>query len=167
GGAAVPPRARVLARGGPATLVIAPFGARPDRVAALARRGVEVLLLPGRGGRVSFERVVRALGARGLTTLLVEGGGTVAADALRAGVVDRVVLFVAPSFLGADGVAAVGPLGVRRAANAFRLRPMTVRRIGGDPVAEGQPHRGRRATGRAPLAPPGGGREATSRARAA
>ena len=155
---ALPPRARVLARGGPPTLVIAPFGARPDRVAALGRCGVEVLLLPGRGGRISFERVVRALGARGLTTLLVEGGGTVAADALRAGVVDRVVLFLAPSFLGADGVAAVGPLGVRRAANAFRLGPMTVQRIGGDLVLEGQPHRRRRAARAAPFASYGGAR---------
>ncbi len=146
---ALPPRAHVLARDGPPTLVISPAGARPDRVAALGRRGVEVLLLPGRAGRVSFQKVVGALGERGLTTLLVEGGSTVAADALRAGVVDRVVLFVAPSFLGADGVAAVGPLGIHRAADAFRLGPLTVRRIGGDLVLEGKPRRRRRRPARA------------------
>ena len=141
---ALPARARVLARGGPPTLVIAPAGARADRVASLRRRGVEVELLPGRHGRVPFGRVVRALGARGLTTLLVEGGGTVAAEALRAGVVDRVILFLAPSFLGADGVPAIGPLDIRRAANAIRLGPPVVQRIGDDLVLESRPRARRR-----------------------
>src|SRR5205814_434878 len=85
----LPARARVLARGGPPTWVVAPRGAPAARVAALRRRGVEVLLVPGRRGRVPFAALVRLLGARGITSLLVEGGGTVAAEALRARVVDR------------------------------------------------------------------------------
>jgi len=153
---ALPARARVLAPGGPPTLVIAPVGARADRVASLRRRGVEVELLPGRDGRVPFGRVVRALGARGLTTLLVEGGGTVAAQALRAGVVDRVILFLAPSFLGADGVPAIGPLDIRRAANAIRLGPLAVQRIGDDLVLESQPRARRRSA--APFASQQGAR---------
>src|SRR6185503_2845570 len=79
---ALPVRAHVLARGGPPTWVLAPAGAAPARVAALRRRGVEVLSVAGGRGRVSFAAVARALGARGITSLLVEGGGTVAAAAL-------------------------------------------------------------------------------------
>ncbi len=94
---------------------------RPPRAAARLRRRAEVVLLPGGGGRVPFRRVVEALGARGITTLLIEGGGEVAAAALEAGVVDRVVLFLAPLLLGGDGVAAVGPLGIRRVRDALRL----------------------------------------------
>jgi len=100
--------------------------------------------------------VVRALGARGLTTLLVEGGGTVAAEALRAGVVDRVIVFLAPSFLGADGVPAIGPLDIRRAANAIRLGPLAVQRIGDDLVLESQPRARRRSA--APFASQQGAR---------
>src|SRR5437870_3909709 len=133
----LPARARVLARGGPPTWVVAPRGAPAARVAALRRRGVEVLLVPGRRGRVPFGALVRLLGARGLTSLLVEGGGTVAAEALRARAVDRLVLFVAPALLGGDAVAAVGALGLRR-VRAVRVGGLAVAHIGPDLVLEGR-----------------------------
>ena len=134
----LPARARVLARGGPPTWVVAPRGAPAARVAALRRRGVEVLLVPGRRGRVPFAALVRLLGARGLTSLLVEGGGTVAAEALRARAVDRLVLFVAPAILGGDAVAAVGPLGRVRVRDAVRVADLAVAHIGPDLVLEGR-----------------------------
>jgi diaminohydroxyphosphoribosylaminopyrimidine deaminase/5-amino-6-(5-phosphoribosylamino)uracil reductase len=144
-GLALPLRARLLARRGPPTWIVAPVGAARRRVAALVRRGIEVIpLAAGRGGRIPFDRVVRELGRQGLTTLLVEGGGTVAAAALRARVVDRVVLFVAPAVLGGDGVPAVGPLGLRRAARALRLEHVAVGRAGDDLVIEGRVRTGRR-----------------------
>jgi len=134
----LPARARVLARGGPPAWVVAPRGAPAARVAALRRRGVEVLLVPGRRGRVPFAALVRLLGARGLTSLLVEGGGTVAAEALRARAVDRLVLFVAPAILGGDGVAAVGPLGRVRVRDAVRVGGLAVAHVGPDLVLEGR-----------------------------
>ena len=139
----LPRRARVLAPGGPPTIVIAPARAAPRRVAALRRAGVEVMLVPGRGERVPFAAIMAALGRRGFTSVLVEGGGTVAAAALRAGVVDRAVLFVAPAFLGGDGVPAVAPLGIGRAADAIRLTRVSVRRVGDDLVVDGRPRRRR------------------------
>lgn len=144
----LPARARVLARGGPPTWVVAPTGAPAARVAALRRRGIDVLLLPGRGGRVPFGRLVRALGARGLTTLLIEGGGTVAAEALRARVVDRLVLFVAPVLLGGDGVAAIGPLGLTRVAGGPRVDGLAVARAGDDLILEGRLRYGARQSPR-------------------
>jgi len=133
---ALPRRAQVLARGGPPTWVVAPVGTKPAAVAGLRRRGVEVLLLPARHGRVRFPALLRALGARGLTSLLIEGGGTVAGEALGARAVDRLVLFLAPVLLGEEGVPAVGPLGVRRVAGAVRLDQLAVARVGQDLVLE-------------------------------
>jgi diaminohydroxyphosphoribosylaminopyrimidine deaminase/5-amino-6-(5-phosphoribosylamino)uracil reductase len=130
--------ARLLRPGGPPTWVVAPRRAATARVAALQRRGVEVILLPGRGGRVPFATVLRALGDRGLTSVLIEGGGVVAAEALRAGVVDRLVLFVTPRLLGGDGVPAIGPLGLRRVARALEVRDLALGRAGGDLVLEGR-----------------------------
>jgi len=135
---ALPPRARVLRGHGAPTWIVAPAGAPPSRVAALRRRGVEVILLPARGERVPFGRVVRALGARGLTSVLVEGGADVAAAAIRARAVDRLVLFVAPRLLGGDGVPAIGALGRRRAAQAVPVHGVAVARIGQDLVLEGR-----------------------------
>ena len=132
----LPQRARILARGGPPTWVVAPAGAAPARVAALRRRGVEVLLERPRRGAVPFATIVRTLGRRGLTSVLVEGGATIAAQALAADVVDRLVLFIAPVLLGGDGVPAVGPLGLRRVMDAIRLGDVAVGRVGRDIVVE-------------------------------
>jgi diaminohydroxyphosphoribosylaminopyrimidine deaminase/5-amino-6-(5-phosphoribosylamino)uracil reductase len=134
---ALPARARVLAPP-PPTWIVAPADAPAPRVAALRRRGVEVLLLRGRRGRVPFDVLARALGERGITSLLVEGGGAVAAEALRAGVVDRLVLFLAPALLGGDAVPAVAALGLRRVADAIRIEGLAAGRIGGDLVIEGR-----------------------------
>jgi diaminohydroxyphosphoribosylaminopyrimidine deaminase/5-amino-6-(5-phosphoribosylamino)uracil reductase len=150
----LPRGAHVIARGGPPTLVVAPASAAPARVTALRRRGVEVELLPAdRAGRIPIAEVLAALGARGLTHVLVEGGAMVAAQLLAAQLADRVVIFVAPAVLGGDGVPALGPLGITRAADAIRLERPTVRQVGPDFVVEGVP-RSRRAR---PL-PPGGSR---------
>jgi diaminohydroxyphosphoribosylaminopyrimidine deaminase/5-amino-6-(5-phosphoribosylamino)uracil reductase len=135
---ALPPGAQVLAPGGPATWVVAPANADAKRVERLRRRGIEVLLVAGRNGRLSFAAMARALAARGLTTLLVEGGATVAAEALQARIVDRLILFVAPMVLGGDGVPAVAGLGLRRVADAVRLDDVAVGRIGSDLVIEGR-----------------------------
>jgi diaminohydroxyphosphoribosylaminopyrimidine deaminase/5-amino-6-(5-phosphoribosylamino)uracil reductase len=144
---ALPPRSHLL-RGGPPTWIVVPRGAPARRMAALVRRGVELIPVPGRGGRVPFAAAMRALAERGITTVLVEGGATVAAAALAAGVVDRVVLFVAPAILGGDGVPAVGPLGVRRVAEALRLDVLAVGRSGPDLVIEGRVRRARRRAAR-------------------
>jgi len=142
----LPARARVLGMG---TVVVAPRGAPAARVAALRRRGAEVVLLPARRGRISFAAVVRALGARGITSLLVEGGGAVAAEAVRAGVADRLVLFLAPVLFGGDGVPAIGPLGVTRPAGAVRVEVVAVTRIGPDLLLEGRLHYARRRSAKA------------------
>jgi len=146
-GLELPSRARVLRPGGPPTWVIAPRGAAPARVEALRRRGLEVMTLPARGGRVGFAAVARALGARGLTSVLVEGGATVAAGALRAGIVDRVVLFLAPLLLGGDGVPGIGALGITRVARALRLAGVRIARVGEDLAVTGR-------VGRSPFASP-------------
>lgn len=130
---ALPRRARVFTSGTGPTWVIAPRATPAAKVGALERAGARVLLLPARRGRVPFADVLRALTADvGLTTLLVEGGAQVAAEALRARLVDRVVWFLAPSLLGADGLGAVGSLGIRRAADALRLGDLRVANVGPD-----------------------------------
>jgi diaminohydroxyphosphoribosylaminopyrimidine deaminase/5-amino-6-(5-phosphoribosylamino)uracil reductase len=134
----LPLRARVLRQGGGPTWVAVPAAAAPRRVAALRQRGVEVVVVPGRGPRVELQALMRLLGARGLTSLLVEGGSALAAAALRARIVDRVVFFLAPVILGGDGLAAVGALGLRRVTQALRITGLAVGWVGSDLVLEGR-----------------------------
>lgn len=72
------------------------------------------------------------LGARGLTRILCEGGGDLAARLLRADVVDQIVSYNAGLMLGGDARAAIGPLGLRRLSDAPHFRLTETRRIGAD-----------------------------------
>jgi diaminohydroxyphosphoribosylaminopyrimidine deaminase / 5-amino-6-(5-phosphoribosylamino)uracil reductase len=130
-----PPRARLLrTRTGAPPLVI---GRARLRDAALARRargleraGAEVLLLPGRGPRVPLPSVLRALAAKGIRSVLVEGGSQVLGAFIAARLADRVAFFLAPRLAGA-GVPIVqgGGLDWRF---PMVLGPLTTRIVGGD-----------------------------------
>ena len=64
--------------------------------------------------------------------LLVEGGGGLAAALLRADLVDEIHWMLAPKLIGGDGRAALGPLGLRRLAEAERLGAIEVQQRGED-----------------------------------
>jgi len=75
--------------------------------------------------------VLQLLRDRGVVSVLLEGGPTLAASFLSAGLVDRVVGYVAPALLG-SGPAAIGDLGVGTINDALRLRLDEVMRVGDD-----------------------------------
>ncbi len=102
--------------------------------AALAAAGAEIWPIAGRGGRVGLAALCRRLGAAGVRSLLVEGGGTLHAGFLAADLADEVQLFVAPLVLG--GATAPGWVegeGVAQLVKAPRLRfAGPPRRLGDD-----------------------------------
>ena len=90
---------------GPAgpVVVAATAKAPPQRIEALRAAGAEVLLLPeDPAGRVNLRALMEELGRREITSVLAEGGGTLHAGLLEAGLVDRVVVFIAPRILGGE-----------------------------------------------------------------
>jgi diaminohydroxyphosphoribosylaminopyrimidine deaminase/5-amino-6-(5-phosphoribosylamino)uracil reductase len=83
-------------------------------------------------------RALEALRADGFERLLLEGGPTVHAAALRAGVVDQVMAFSAPLLLGGTGAPGpVGGEGVATVAEPLRLADVRVSRPGDDVLVEG------------------------------
>lgn len=127
----VAPDARLFEGPNPAWVVCS--GEAPARRRnALVDAGAKLLPI-GRGrGRVDLRGALRRLAREGLTELLVEGGGGLAAALLRAGLVDEVHWFSAPRLLGADGVPALAELGVGRLARAPELSDIRIRRVGAD-----------------------------------
>jgi len=101
--------------------------------------GVEFLRCRARGGRVDLEDLLRKLGKRGVTSLLVEGGAQVSRAFLAAGLVDRLLLFLAPKLVGGDGLSWVAGPGVSRMANALGVADLQVSRVGGDILLSARP----------------------------
>jgi len=116
-----------------ATWFITVSGSNPGRREALRDAGIEIFdAIPDESGQVDLRDVLRLLGERGLTRLLVEGGGRLAASLLRAGLVDRLVWLHAPLLLGGDGVPSVNALGLDKLAEAPGFELMSSERVGPD-----------------------------------
>ncbi len=84
------------------------------------------------GDRPSVTAILSALKRRGVASVLIEGGGQVAASFLRAGLVDRLEWFRAPILLGAEGRPCVAVLALARLADAPRFRRLAVAPCGDD-----------------------------------
>jgi diaminohydroxyphosphoribosylaminopyrimidine deaminase/5-amino-6-(5-phosphoribosylamino)uracil reductase len=131
----VPGQARVLGPEAP-TVIVCRSGAPRGRVEALRARGVEVAELPADGGgRIDLEALLRWTAERGWLDVLVEGGQRLSTELVRRGLVDRLLLVVAPCLVGGTW-SWTGDLGVSRLAEAFPLTPPRVRRVGPDLLLE-------------------------------
>jgi len=105
----------------------------PERKASiLSRRGVRIVELPGTRGRISLSTALRTLARAGICSVMIEGGATVAAAAIAAGVVDRFLFFYAPKLVGGDGRPMATSLGVASMDRAFPLRIRFLMRVGTD-----------------------------------
>jgi diaminohydroxyphosphoribosylaminopyrimidine deaminase/5-amino-6-(5-phosphoribosylamino)uracil reductase len=137
--ARTPPTARLVSGELPGhTLVVTTELAPPDRRAALEATGAEVLVAPADDGHVDLAAALHLLAKRGITTVLVEAGGTVVASLLEAGLVDKVHAFVAPKLVG--GATALTPVegsGCPDMGQALMLQDVTVEQLGHDLLVTG------------------------------
>jgi len=98
----------------------------------LERAGVRLIEVRQRKGHLDLRAAWKKLGEAGVNDLLVEGGGGLAAALLRAGLVDRMYLIIAPMLIGSDGRPVLGELGVDRLDRALRPRGVASRKLGDD-----------------------------------
>jgi diaminohydroxyphosphoribosylaminopyrimidine deaminase/5-amino-6-(5-phosphoribosylamino)uracil reductase len=139
-----PPASRLLnTAGGPVLLMTRP-GAPRARRRRLERAGATVLEVGARDGRVDLRQALRALGRRGISSVLIEGGGEVLGAALDQKVGDRLVLYVAPRLLGGAGARpAFAGRGAAPVTGAARLVAPRWRRVGTDWVVEARLRHGK------------------------
>jgi diaminohydroxyphosphoribosylaminopyrimidine deaminase/5-amino-6-(5-phosphoribosylamino)uracil reductase len=107
-------------------------GADKARRQALTSAGAQLFELPASAAGVDLAAGCRALAKAGLTRVLVEGGGTLAAGLLRAGLIDRLAWFHAPGIIGGDGWPAAAGFGVTTLASMPKFRPLGQERWGDD-----------------------------------
>ena len=117
-----PMNAAVLTGGAARGTVLAVNGRAPDdRCREAESLGATVLRLPaGPGDGVDLRALASALGGLGVRSVMVEGGAALITSLLRARLVDRLAVCIAPKILGA-GIEAVGDLGIRDLADSISL----------------------------------------------
>ncbi len=99
--------------------------------AGLSAAGVDVWKC-GDGARVDVSQLLHRASAEGVTSLMIEGGGILAASFVKSGLVDEIAWFVAPVLIGSEGLPALGPLGLSDLPGATRWKPVATERIGND-----------------------------------
>ena len=133
-----PPTARLVqgAKLAPVLIITAP-GHPPAAQAPFMAAGADIVTVPAHAaGGLDLPSLLRALGRRGVTRVLAEGGAGLAAALLRQGLVDRLVWFHAPAVMGGDGHPALEGLRLAALSAMPRFRRTAQRALGDDMLSE-------------------------------
>jgi diaminohydroxyphosphoribosylaminopyrimidine deaminase/5-amino-6-(5-phosphoribosylamino)uracil reductase len=97
-----------------------------------------ITLMEYEGERVDLGRLMKDLGGKGVMSVMVEAGASLNYSCLDAGIVDKVMFFLAPKIIGGrESYPAVGGRSFRRLQDAFRIRDLKAKKIGDDFLLEG------------------------------
>lgn len=107
------------------------------RVEALRQRGADVINVSEVRGRTDVALALQQLYERGITSLLLEGGGTLAWSFFEARAVDKVAVFIGPKLVGGGGASPLAGLGVSRMDEAITLAGVTTQQIEDDFLVSG------------------------------
>ncbi|MBU0574565.1 MAG: bifunctional diaminohydroxyphosphoribosylaminopyrimidine deaminase/5-amino-6-(5-phosphoribosylamino)uracil reductase RibD [Candidatus Margulisbacteria bacterium] len=136
--ARIPLRAKVLQIEPENAIIVVSSKAPGSKIKKIEEKMARVLKIKNNKNGFDMPALMKELGKRKITSVLVEGGGTTNSRCLEAGVVDKVAFFVAPKMIG--GSKAPTPFeggGIRKLGEAIRLKDMTTQRLGEDILIEG------------------------------
>lgn len=115
------------------TVVACTEKAAPGRASELEARGVKILLCKSRNGRIDLADLTVKLGGFSIDSVLLEGGATVNDSAFSQGIVDKLILYIAPKIIGGEkSKTVVGGRGIERLDQAYTLRIESMERVGED-----------------------------------
>jgi len=118
------------------TWMLIRHGTDAVRRSAFADLGIRLFEVPAAEAGVDLGAALSALGAAGITRLLVEGGAQVAAALLRGNLVDRIAWFHAPAAMGGDGWPAVAAFGIETLDTMPRFVRRSATPVGADMLTE-------------------------------
>jgi diaminohydroxyphosphoribosylaminopyrimidine deaminase/5-amino-6-(5-phosphoribosylamino)uracil reductase len=133
----IPEGAKVIGASPSKAIIITSEFAPKEKIESLGKRGVQILILDSKEGRINLKSCLSKLGEIGMTSLLVEGGSQVNGSFLDEGLIDKFLFFLSPKLLGDHQ--AFGVFRGSRVSNlqdAIVLREIKTRRIGEDILIE-------------------------------
>jgi len=135
----IPLDSRVLSKDSKAEVILATTNnIAKDKEKQLIEKGVKIIKAEGKDGRVDLKRLSQKLYALEIDSVLLEGGGTLNAAALDAGIVDKAMFLIAPKILGGkDAVTPVEGKGIQLMSEASTLKDVSLSKFGEDILVEG------------------------------
>ncbi len=120
------------------TVLFTTSRASSSKVDRLKRQGVQVEVLPYSRGEIPFDMILKKLGSKGITSVLVEGGGRVNGMLFRSGEADKTIFYIAPTLLcGDDAKSVIAGSAIQTLAEAVAIDDLMVRKVGKDLRIEG------------------------------
>jgi diaminohydroxyphosphoribosylaminopyrimidine deaminase / 5-amino-6-(5-phosphoribosylamino)uracil reductase len=125
-------------------VIIATTSKAPKSKVAALQKKATVIMSSSKGSRVDLKSLFKELAKREISSILIEGGATVVGDALKNGLVDKVLIFIAPKIFGdAAARSSVSGFKVNHVDRAIRLKDWSVKNIADDLLIEAYVHRNR------------------------
>jgi diaminohydroxyphosphoribosylaminopyrimidine deaminase/5-amino-6-(5-phosphoribosylamino)uracil reductase len=119
------------------TIIATTSSAPTVKITAIKKLGVEVWVArKERDGRVSLRDLLKKLGKREIVSVLVEGGSEVITSLLKANLVDKMIIPIAPKIIG-KGLEAIGDLKINKINKAIRFSSFKTMKKGDDIIFEG------------------------------
>ncbi len=128
--------AKIIKNEGSKLIIATSKKAPKTKVKRLLQKGVHVLVVDAKNGKVDLKQLVKELGKRDICSILVEGGAELNAEAIKSGITDKVLFFISPQFIG-KGLGALGDLGINKVDKSIKLKDLDYRKIGRDILIEG------------------------------
>lgn len=135
----ISPKAKVIQNTLKAQTLIATVKKSDDsRFRKLSNLGVEILTVDAdTHGKVDLKKLFKILGARKVSSIMIEGGSQIITSVLKNNLADRMVTVIAPKILG-KGIEAVGDLNIKNLASAKKLSVQNIIKCGDDIILDSQ-----------------------------
>jgi riboflavin biosynthesis protein RibD len=120
------------------TIIVATELADKNKIKALEDIGAEIIITPLKNNRVDLTYLMKALGERGIDSVLLEGGSELNYSAIEEGIVDKVNAFIAPKIIGGRGAKTpIGGVGKAVMSEAISIENIQIHSFGDDVMLEG------------------------------
>jgi diaminohydroxyphosphoribosylaminopyrimidine deaminase/5-amino-6-(5-phosphoribosylamino)uracil reductase len=119
------------------TIVATGTRAAQKKLQAMEAAGTQVLKFVLREGNIPWIPLLKRLAHQEIVSVMIEGGATTAASALKHRIVDKILFYYAPKILGGDGRAMIDSLGISRVKQSLRVQRLEFQKSGTDLLVSG------------------------------
>ncbi|MFC1703712.1 bifunctional diaminohydroxyphosphoribosylaminopyrimidine deaminase/5-amino-6-(5-phosphoribosylamino)uracil reductase RibD [Candidatus Omnitrophota bacterium] len=134
--------ARIFTKNSGKVIIASTKKAPKQKVAQLEGKGATVLLLPVKNGKVNLKALMRQLAKMEITSVFIEGGGTIIGNLFDEGLVDKAMFFIAPKIIGGkDSISSVEGAGIKSIAKAHCLKDIRIQQCGNEFLLQGNVYR--------------------------